>query len=393
MTARRLAIALGLLGLAAGAAALAPGPARPVYAGRASNLRFRHAAHVAENPPLAPDRSKSRIRGAIPAKRPDCAPSAGQDCLACHPGADRRAGSSQRAPRPSHSTCARCHPGAGEQGSPSRCAECHVGPVRRAEPAPASLHFSHRQHAAVPGGCRACHRPEREDARYGLLPGFEACQGCHRDRLDTRRCQACHPQRADGRLELETAGGKLAPRGSHGGDDHRAGWRQGHGATARARAAACQSCHAQTDCDACHRGAARPAALHPADWTLLHAATARADAGRCDACHRAQKDCLRCHRRAAVARTADDHPASMRLHPEGFESGVVHGPRARRNLKACASCHAESDCTRCHGAAGIGLGVCPHPPGWSGRCSLMRARNGRACLKCHSPEQLGRICP
>jgi hypothetical protein len=269
------------------------------------------------------------------------------------------------------------------------CADCHPADGQRERARGARLHFSHRLHADVPGGCTACHALDQALPEPAMAPGFQACAGCHAELVARRRCSACHPARADGRLSLAAASGELRPRGGHGGEEHRAGWEHDHGRVARARAAECDVCHARSSCDDCHRGVLRPLRIHPGDWALAHAAEARFSAERCGACHRAQGDCLRCHRQAGLGGPRPER--NLEVHPEGFEAS--HAGEARRNLRACAACHPEGDCVRCHGEPGLGLGLSPHPPGFTGRCHLLRERNPRPCLKCHRQERLEVLCP
>jgi hypothetical protein len=102
--------------------------------------------------------------------------------------------------------------------------------------------------------------------------------------------------------------------------------------------------------------------------------------------------CLDCHRRTRVAESSPGLSPNLRLHPEGYGMGR-HSSDARRNLRSCTACHTEGDCIRCHGAAGIGLGYSPHPSGFSKRCSLLKSRNPRPCLKCHQASVLEIRCP
>jgi hypothetical protein len=69
-----------------------------------------------------------------------------------------------------------------------------------------------------------------------------------------------------------------------------------------------------------------------------------------------------------------------------------HSFQARRNIRACASCHREESCLECHSTdMSRTANVNPHGIGFadSMRCQALSARNRRACLKCHtlgSPE-------
>jgi hypothetical protein len=254
---------------------------------------------------------------------------------------------------------------------------------------PPALKFSHQVHQAAPGGCAACH-PADSGSPGSLWPRAEACDGCHAERMEVRGCDSCHPAGPDGRLKLQGPGGKLLPGGGHGGEDHGPGWGREH-AVARSRERQCQACHDPASCERCHQGVQRAYRIHPADWELSHPGEARRGTQDCGACHRSQSGCLSCHRNAGVAESAA-RPRNRRLHPEGYGE-AAHAADARMNLRACASCHAEADCIRCHGAKGPGAGFSPHPASFRSRCALMRSRNERPCLKCHLPADLEARCP
>lgn len=337
----------------------------PVYPRPVSHLRFSHLQHE------------------------DTA------CDTCHPGILSKTGPAPAA-IPGHEVCSRCHEeadaGLGKSGA---CARCH--PVTPGAPAGgqrgvARLKFSHKLHAGVPESCVTCHRPEGEDGLTGMFPRAARCEQCHASVWNQGACDTCHPAHADGRLVVDLERGKLVPTGGHGGDEHGAGWRAGHGKVARARERSCRACHTVRSCDACHRGVFRRLRIHPEDWELSHPGAARAGLADCDECHRSQSQCLACHRRTRVAESSPDRSRNLRLHPQGYGAGR-HASDARRNLRACTACHAEGDCVRCHGAPGIGAGFSPHPPGFSKRCGLLKSRNSRPCLKCHQPSDLEAKCP
>jgi hypothetical protein len=61
--------------------------------------------------------------------------------------------------------------------------------------------------------------------------------------------------------------------------------------------------------------------------------------------------------------------------------GNEHGPAARRDPVACASCHGgagEAMCATCHRVGGVGGS--PHPAGWSSRRSR---QTDLPCVLCH----------
>lgn len=313
-------------------------------------------------------------------------------CDTCHPGVLNQT-SPRAAQIPGHDVCSDCHEEADAgSGKSEACARCHLGTPAGSQRGAASLKFSHKLHQGAPESCVTCHVPESEDGPTGMYPGAQRCEPCHASGWNQGSCDACHPAGADGRLRVELDGGKLIPMGGHGGDDHRAGWRQDHGKVAGLREARCRACHTVRSCDNCHRGVFRRLRIHPEDWELSHPGAARAGLQNCDKCHRSQSKCLGCHRLARVAESSPDLSQNLRLHPEGYGMGR-HSSDARRNLRACTSCHTEGDCIQCHGAAGIGLGNSPHPSGFSKRCGLQKSRNSRPCLKCHQASDLEVKCP
>ena len=64
-----------------------------------------------------------------------------------------------------------------------------------------------------------------------------------------------------------------------------------------------------------------------------------------------------------------------------------HSVQARRNIRACVSCHREESCLACHSTDPTrGPNFSPHGPNFAGtsRCRFLSSRNQRACLKCHA---------
>ncbi len=358
---RVLLVSFFTLGAAWGGAGTLTRP-HPVYPPSAGRLRFSHLQHE------------------------DSA------CDACHPGVRSRTGPAPTE-APGHEVCSRCHKEADVGLGKSRaCGRCHLGTPAASERGVARLKFSHQLHRDAPESCVTCHIPESEEGPTGMFPGAARCEPCHGSLEKPGGCDACHPAHADGRLVVDLGGAKLVPAGGHGGDDHGAGWQSGHGKVARVRERSCRECHTVRSCDACHRGVFRRLRIHPEDWELSHPGAARTGLSDCDGCHRSQSQCLDCHRRSRVAESSPDLSRNLRLHPEGYGAGR-HASDARRNLRACTACHTEGDCIQCHGAAGIGAGFSPHPPGFSKRCGLLKSRNPRPCLKCHQPRDLEAKCP
>jgi hypothetical protein len=299
----------------------------------------------------------------------------GMKCLDCHD-AVRESWKSADLNLPKEARCAPCH---AQVRDPQQCAYCHPGPEPPAGfdfPA-AFLRFDHRGHVGRGARCLDCHPgvPERELATVRDLPRMAACLECHQRQKASTDCSACHPTGPEGRVAVRLAGGTLKPA------SHRPGWDRAHRAEAEASAGTCLACHAEADCLSCHDGSERPA-IHPADWVVLHPQAAISNETRCQSCHRLDAFCTDCHSRTGVK--FGTLPGGA-FHPAGWASpGVTpshHSHVARRNIEACASCHAEPDCIACHGNLG-GPRVNPHPSGVD--LHEIQRRNPRACLKCHA---------
>jgi hypothetical protein len=239
------------------------------------------------------------------------------------------------------------------------------------------------------------------------------CLACHDGKQASGRCSACHPTLSDGRLRTSFPSGKLVPSGSLTGfDAHTGAFRSDHRVAGR-NERACATCHKQSECTDCHAaGVVRPAEIHPSDYASLHAVDARRNVPDCASCHRNQSFCLGCHQRLGVGADPEggqpgrqpNNPfgtgtAVKHFHPPGWirdATGAVltapspasHGFAAKRNLRACVSCHREESCLACHSAdLSRSIGINPHGVGFaaSGRCRALASRNQRACVKCHTP--------
>jgi hypothetical protein len=355
--------------------AWARAPAEAIYPPVQRRIRFSHATHK---------------------KRP---------CESCH-GSVRRSIATRDRNLPAEAVCRACHgkttraKETDRSGDPARCGQCHRGydgkgpPARTVTPA-ANLRFGHRLHLERGAGCAACHDMSAQSKTH--LPRMATCTTCHRSRGAATRCVSCHLSGKDGRLITRFPSGTLVPRGTLKGDDHSGGFRRRHGAVASANRRYCEGCHAPRTCLRCHAGSLRPMVIHSGDYATRHAQDARRNQPRCRSCHRSQTFCLGCHQRLGVGqetRGGGFRPSTGRkFHPPGF-AAVSRGPghhsySARRNIRACSSCHRERTCVRCHGTRSLGhAGFSPHHPGFrgSGKCRSLASRNRRVCLKCH---QLG----
>jgi hypothetical protein len=151
----------------------------------------------------------------------------------------------------------------------------------------------------------------------------------------------------------------------------------------------------------CHQGVVKPFDFHRANYLLVHVTEAKRGRPDCSACHRAETFCVGCHERSGLgtrARTEFSRFDPQRnFHPAGWASespgaNNLHATVARRNVTACASCHRDDDCARCHSAEPTALRISPHPPNWRGstRCEMLDRGNRRMCLRCHiTNDELG----
>jgi len=192
-------------------------------------------------------------------------------------------------------------------------------------------------------------------------------------------------------------------------DAHGPTFRTDHNLVARAESY-CLSCHKRNDCIDCHGGVVRPPDIHPSDYVSLHAVDARRNTPDCSACHRTQSFCVGCHQRTGVAPDPEGGLPGKRannpfgtgtglktFHPPGWARDVTgavisnprpasHSQAAKRNIRACVSCHREESCLTCHSADPTrGPTFSPHGVNFrdTARCKFLAARNKRACLKCH----------
>ena len=354
----------------------APGPAARasavIYPPATSTLRFDHRQH-AKAPCLlchaGVKKSVSPLDRNLPRE---------QVCRGCHKEITRAA---KARPSKGGAGCLTCHPGMKGKGIP----------VRTVHP-PANLRFGHRVHLDKGVTCGACHTTPTVKKR--ALPGMKKCVGCHQKRGVSGRCVVCHITRKDGRLKTNFRAGILRPTRAPAGMEHGPGFTKDHASAARQGRRTCDSCHTQASCLKCHAGSLRPMSIHSGDYVRRHAMDARRDQPRCSSCHRSQGFCVGCHQRLGVGRETRESGfaphTGKAFHPPGF-TAVQRGPghhahSARRNIRACSSCHRESTCIRCHGSTSVGKGgFSPHAPGFgvSDKCRALSARNRRVCLKCH----------
>jgi hypothetical protein len=396
-------------------------PSPLIYPAETIPLRFDHARHArlgatCEGCHLAAQVSTSAADNLIPTEAA---------CRSCHK-IDRAQPAKAVPAGQAAARCDACHLGP----EPAGTSVGSVGwmpatpldqPPRVLLPRP-NLKFNHRLHAARGIACALCH-PGADTAGMVTradLPMMASCLGCHDGKQATARCTACHLAEADGRVKVRLATaataaaggtGVLMPSGSLKGlDAHGPTFRRDHKQIGREESY-CLTCHRRNDCIDCHGGVVKPPDIHPADYLTMHVIDARRNTPDCTSCHRLQSFCLGCHQRSGVSsdpsggqpgRRADNPFGTgtgiKQFHPPGWArdaAGTViatprptsHAIAAKRNIRACVSCHREESCLACHSTdPARGPVFSPHGPnfGATARCRFLAARNRRACVKCHA---------
>jgi hypothetical protein len=303
-------------------------------------------------------------------------------CASCHLGDGQKAGAWHK-PRKDNCGGSTCHKAADLDEVYARSLRPSIAP----QPAGKAIVFAHDPHLDQPtikGQCVGCHSGAvGTEGGDPLFPPMDTCLTCHehRTQFDNGVCTNCHKD-ADLR--------QLVPQSVF---RHDGAWQKRHGLEARQRPAACEQCHAQTSCDSCH-DSTRPSSpamrnpeaierelVHRFDFLTRHSLEAQSQPGTCVTCH-AKTECDACHvaRGVSAARAGAEGP-----HPALWASGLgaarnTHGKAARRDIASCAACHDQgpaSNCVRCHRVGGSG--GTPHPAGWRSSAP----RTNAECSACH----------
>ena len=312
------------------------------------------------------------------------------DCVACHEEIYDAKTMEGRRFLPPEAKCLECHKEKKTQGD---CGFCHLD-AQHPTTYPTverTLRLSHADHIErVKENCAACHLTLPEPVPAGAhaeptVPPMSTCTGCHEHAVEfaAGACSPCH-------VDLRKFPLRPVSLFSHQGNFVRQ-----HGPIARSTAEGCAACHDQTFCADCHaRTVAVPVEvkfpeqvagdfIHRADYVSRHAIEARADEGMCRRCH-GPSFCDTCHQ-ANNLTPLSLNPRSP--HPPDFSfpgSPNSHGPLARRDIAACASCHdqgARSNCVDCHKVGGVGGD--PHPAGWTKHHPRDDIHGNPMCLTCH----------
>lgn len=307
-------------------------------------------------------------------------------------------------------SCAICH-------ARESCSRCHLDADRR--PSIGALESDPRVADLVRGREGSWPEPpDHDDPDFWLEHGdrgVASCAACHA----ASSCTTCHRDVGAGWLaELprpepgEPSGVSLEGVRPPG---HTTGFATDHGAAAGARLPSCESCHAPAECADCHtRSAATPSArelgieeplsgvpdlirasesgggpaarpgYHIENFVLRHGAEAFAVQSTCSDCHSTEAFCRDCHARSGVG-VGGAGSAVGAYHDTQGSWLLGHGAAARRGLEACASCHQQTSCLRCHSAR-VGLRVNPHGPGFDP--DRLAARSTMSCAICHRADQI-----
>jgi len=325
------------------------------------------------------------------------------------------------------------------------CATCHVPLAQASELTTAEIKAfpkppSHTEAGFMgAAGHPVLARAGTGPATYGVAPSCATCHArdfcitCHVNAPETPTIQALAPDPRSVAIPVA-----LEAPASHA----QGGFLTTHGKDAKKSGAACQTCHTQQSCMACHLSPPKPVtalyasgpgrgtgaqvvrsrpAMHMADFSTIHSQVANSNLQSCQGCH-ARPQCLDCHR-GTPERTPQYHPQTfLERHPAaayaretncadchnsaafcqnchvqsglGSPKGALvagyhdafpgfllnHGQAARQGLETCTSCHTEKDCMTCHSAL-YGRGFNPHGPGFD--ADKMRKANPQMCTACH----------
>lgn len=265
--------------------------------------------------------------------------------------------------------CAVCH-------VQESCAQCHrnadqLAPIQ-------SLGSDARVASLVAGQPGEYPLPASHDADWLARHGAQAresvqsCSNCHVQ----AGCLTCH---GEGEISTVVAGLPVARPGETpliGSDPtrrfHPMNFIEEHGMEAGSDPSSCQTCHSEPTCEQCHDGI-ESSRFHGFNFAERHGAEAYQATLECSTCHSVEVFCRECHQELGIAGVEgsfhDRQPLWL----------LSHGQAARQELTSCVSCHAQTDCTKCH--AVDTLGVNPHGPGFDP--GGLEDANAVSCRACH----------
>jgi hypothetical protein len=382
---------------------------------RATNLRFSHPEHLERTTrsgepvvcltchAAGDEPSRMNVGAAQPERCIQCHEHAADahletatQCSRCHvPLASATALSLQqvaRFPQPLEHAAADWAATHGSMAASASCAVCHAREsCARCHPnaadIPAIVALGSDARAAAVNAARppSYPRPASHSGAWSVAHGSEA-------RSDAASCANCHTRPScTGCHTTPTPVIALLPPAQQGGPPgvtvrrtvHDSDVATRHGSLAAAGSLDCSSCHTRETCSGCHAGA-DSRAFHLPNFVERHAGDVFSGRGDCQSCHNTERFCRDCHVRTGVAAQPGMNAAFHTAQPMWVLS---HGQAARTGMEACASCHRQNDCVRCHSAAG-GWGVNPHGPGFA--AERRGARNAATCRWCHLSDPVGR---
>lgn len=274
------------------------------------------------------------------------------------------------------SSCTVCH-------ARESCERCHANADRI--DLIAGLASDPRSAALSAGRAPAYPLPASHDRDWPITHGPEAsteaqhCSNCHTQ----TSCTGCHAMSNAAIAELPVPRPGAAQGVSVQSSVHALDIAIRHGSLAATGRLDCSGCHTRETCASCHAGS-DSRAFHLPNFVERHATEVFAAGSDCQSCHTTETFCRSCHERTGVASQAGMNAAFHTAQPMWVLS---HGQAARTGMEACASCHRQSDCVRCHSTAG-GWGVNPHGVGFDAR--RLGSRNPATCRWCHLSDPVGR---
>ncbi|MCC6751101.1 MAG: hypothetical protein IT371_25835 [Deltaproteobacteria bacterium] len=282
----------------------------------------------------------------------------------------------------------------------------------RGRPAPGTLIFDHRQHAAE-ADCGDCHQGiEKTSAspKGKFVPGKKACADCHEEEL-AKRCDKCHRGAKEGVRFARPDRALRFPHAAHGKVEcltcHPGAKEAGRPMMPAHPTCQASGCHgdalAKLQCAGCHenlqqqRLRALAGIRHGPGFAKDHGTQARQKVAVCVQCHD-QTFCSDCHAQTNFA------TAAVRF-PEEVDRGFIHrgdflgrhAIEARATPGTCMKCHGQKQCRSCHALDGLaasadvgrgGRSRSVHPEGWmrpgGANSHGRKARQDiAACASCH----------
>jgi len=286
-------------------------------------------------------------------------------------------------------SCARCHLNAATlQPIPSLGSDARVARVMSGKRAVYLVPASHRDRAFIDRhgalardniqscatchaqpGCRACHTGPLGSRWIDALPKADSGRG-----VQLRPMPPAHPP-GPAMISLAVDTPRVdTPRVVR---VHSYDFVRTHGPVAATRRLDCAGCHKESYCTSCHQGTGQRR-YHVFDFVSRHASEAFARQTNCTSCHNTEVFCRSCHaQNAGIA--AGSQRRSGPAHSGQPVWLLQHGEAARQNLTSCVSCHQQTDCMKCHSAAGSRIN--PHGPDFD--AARMQKKNPTLCTYCH----------